>query len=268
METPLLKEMKSGLLLCIQFFTIIPYKKEIPWEKKTIQWCLLTFPLIGLIIGVIGWIQLWSLTTITPLSSLFVSFWILFYFVAISGGLHLDGWMDCSDAYFSYRDQDKRLEIMEDPRVGSFAVFSVLFLLGFRFLFIYELIQLNRALTFSAVLLIPVLSRGMVVFMLIKGKLAKDTGLAAAFQKGVSSHLFKVSALITLVIAASIGFFLHQIGVTILLLVASILFLIGFYSFCKKQFGGMNGDTLGALLEGGETFLWFVLWLLLYFVTA
>ncbi|UZM97281.1 adenosylcobinamide-GDP ribazoletransferase [Lysinibacillus sp. MHQ-1] len=31
------------------------------------------------------------------------------------------------DAYFSYRDRDKRLEILDDPRVGAFGVLSILF---------------------------------------------------------------------------------------------------------------------------------------------
>ncbi|GAJ13835.1 unnamed protein product, partial [marine sediment metagenome] len=32
--------------------------------------------------------------------------------------------------------------------------------------------------------------------------------------------------------------------------------------FAIKQFGGMTGDVLGAFIEGSETCLWLVIWLL------
>ena len=48
--------------------------------------------------------------------------------------------MDASDAFFSYRDRERRLEIMKDPRIGAFGVLRCLVLLSARFLFIYEII--------------------------------------------------------------------------------------------------------------------------------
>jgi adenosylcobinamide-GDP ribazoletransferase len=262
----MVNRMKNGLLLCIQFFTVIPYKKELPWERDTIEWCLRFFPIVGLLIGFFGWLQVGVLTAYTPLSTLFIAFWLMFYFIAITGGLHLDGWMDCSDAFFSYRSKEKRLQIMEDPRVGSFAVLSVIFLLGFRFLFIYELVNQSLAYVMIGVLIIPILSRTMVVGMLIKGKLAKNTGLAASFQKEVRAPIVKVVVLLTILLVGYLAFLLQNVWWSIVLITASLVFYLLFYTFCIKQFGGINGDTLGALLEGGETFLWFILWLLPYFV--
>jgi adenosylcobinamide-GDP ribazoletransferase len=262
----MINRMMKGFLLCIQFFTVIPYRKELPWERVTIEWCLRFFPIVGLLIGFVGWLQVWVLTAYTPLSTLFITFWLLFYFIAITGGLHIDGWMDCSDAFFSYRSKEKRLQIMEDPRVGSFAVLSVLFLLGFRFLIIYELVTQSLAYVLLGVLIIPILSRAMVVGMLVMGKLAKDTGLAASFQREVRAPIVKMVVLLTILLVGYLAFLLGSVWCSIVLLMASLVFYLLFYTFCKQQFGGINGDTLGALLEGGETFLWFILWLLPYFV--
>ncbi|MBM7661188.1 adenosylcobinamide-GDP ribazoletransferase [Bacillus mesophilus] len=258
--------MLSGFLLCIQFFTVIPYKKEIPWERKAIQWCLVFFPIVGLFIGLIGFLQYWLLITYTPFPVVFISLWILFYFIAITGGLHIDGWMDCSDAFFSYRDKEKRLQIMDDPRVGSFAVLSVIFLLAFRFLFLYEILNTSFILTAAGMLVIPVLTRGMVVYSLVNGKLSKHTGLAAAFQKEVKYKTVMWSSLVVILLLSMITISLPISFYSVTLVCAALLFHTVFYSFCLKQFGGINGDTLGALLEGGENFLWFILWLLLYFV--
>ncbi|MEK1830783.1 adenosylcobinamide-GDP ribazoletransferase [Priestia megaterium] len=38
--------------------------------------------------------------------------------------------------------------------------------------------------------------------------------------------------------------------------------------FYRSQFGGVTGDVIGATIEGGETFLWIILWLSHVFVTA
>jgi adenosylcobinamide-GDP ribazoletransferase len=260
--------MLSGFLLCIQFFTIIPYNKEIHWEKKAIQGCLVFFPIVGLLIGSIGFLQYWLLITYTPLPVVFISLWILFYFIAITGGLHLDGWMDCSDAFFSYRDKERRIQIMDDPRVGSFAVLSVIFLLAFRYLFLYEIFNQSFILSATGMLVIPILTRGMVVYSLVNGKLAKNTGLAAAFQKEVQSKTAVWSSFVVILLVSIMTLFLSISFYSVILVLAALIFLALFYSFCLKQFGGINGDTLGALLEGGETFLWFILWLLLYFVTG
>ncbi|WP_456278482.1 adenosylcobinamide-GDP ribazoletransferase [Bacillus sp. AK128] len=259
--------MLKGLLLCIQFFTIIPYNKEIAWERRTISWCLALFPFVGLLIGLVGFLQYWLLSTFTPFPTMFIALWIMFYFIAITGGLHIDGWMDCSDAFFSYRDRERRLEIMEDPRVGSFAVLSVLFLLAFRLLFLYDILNQSFSLGVAGLLLVPLLIRGMVVFMLVKGRLTRNKGLAAAFQKEALPIILPWTGAILLLLVIALSLLLPiSLFLSVVLVVASVVFGTLFYRFCVKQFGGINGDTLGALLEGGETFLWFVLWLLLYFV--
>lgn len=258
--------MLKGFLLCIQFFTIIPYKKEINWEKRTIEGSLLSLPLLGVLIGSLALLQYWFFQTYTPFSMVFVSLWLLFYFIAFTGGLHIDGWMDCSDAYFSYRDVEKRLQIMDDPRVGSFAVLSVIFLLGFRLLFMFEILFQSNMLAAIGLLIIPVLTRLNVVLMLVKGRLSKQTGLAAAFQKEVGARVFVWTFIFLILLTTTIPFFILHPVIAIILVLSSVMFLISFYFFCVRQFGGINGDTLGALLEGGETFLWFVLWLLLYYV--
>jgi adenosylcobinamide-GDP ribazoletransferase len=264
----MLSNVKNGFLLAMQFFTIIPYHKEIPWNDKTISWCLRLLPLIGLLIGLAGYLQVWMLIEFTAVSPLILSFWIMFFLIAITGGLHLDGWMDCSDAFFSYRNREQRLQIMDDPRVGSFAVLSVIFLLVFRYLFIYETILNSLSSAFLGILAIPILTRWMVVWLLLKGKLAKETGLAASFQKGVSPKTIKPITTMVFLLIVIIGFWQESLWILIAVVFAGLVYLLISFYFSKKQFGGITGDTLGATIEGGETFLWWIVWLSHFFVTA
>ena len=44
--------------------------------------------------------------------------------IILSGGFHMDGFLDATDAIFSRRDRDRKLEIMKDPHCGPFAVLS------------------------------------------------------------------------------------------------------------------------------------------------
>ena len=125
--------------MSIQFFTSIPIPYEVPMDRVHIEKAIKTFPLLGLLQGIFYTFLLYGLVQWTPFSSLAVAFFVWLALIFLTGGLHLDGWMDASDAFFSYRDRQKRLEIMKDPRIGAFGALSVIVLLSARFLFIYEI---------------------------------------------------------------------------------------------------------------------------------
>ncbi|MGM2749804.1 adenosylcobinamide-GDP ribazoletransferase, partial [Bacillus cereus group sp. Bce010] len=57
---------------------------------------------------------------------------LLSLWVAISGGLHLDGVMDLADALGSNQPVARRWEIMKDPVVGSFGMLALVFLLAWK----------------------------------------------------------------------------------------------------------------------------------------
>ena len=61
--------------------------------------------------------------------------------IVLTGGLHLDGWADTGDAFFSYRDREKRLEILEDPRLGAFGTMALVFLIVVKIALFNELLS-------------------------------------------------------------------------------------------------------------------------------
>ena len=174
--------------MSIQFFTSIPIPYEVPMDRDHIEKAIKTFPLLGLMQGIFYTFLLYGLVQWTPFSSLAVAFFVWLALILLTGGLHLDGWMDASDAFFSYRDKQKRLEIMKDPRIGAFGVLSVIVLLSARFLFIYEITLRAVDSTYVLIALIPFLSKSVMGILLIKVRAAKEDGLGTLFKKASTPY--------------------------------------------------------------------------------
>ncbi|WP_078553212.1 adenosylcobinamide-GDP ribazoletransferase [Bacillus alkalicellulosilyticus] len=256
----------NGFLFALQFLTIIPVPKEVPWDKRHAQASIVMYPLVGLLIGAIVAVFYYGFTEWFSLSPLFIAFFLLSLGVLLSGGLHLDGWMDVSDAVGSYRDVEKKHEIMKDSRVGSFAVLSVFFLLGWRLFFMYEVFLFSPHSLYYLIV-IPFLTKTMMGSNVIFAQPAKTEGLAYALQRYVHKRLF--GYFICYIVLTAVGsinisteFFYHWLILT----GSAFLFLVASIGFMKRQFNGMTGDTVGATAEGGETWLWMVVWILHYFV--
>ncbi|MFC7391938.1 adenosylcobinamide-GDP ribazoletransferase [Scopulibacillus cellulosilyticus] len=257
----------EGMIIALQFFTVIPIHQTIDLNIRNIRRAIQVYPIVGLFFGgcIIG--IYWLADVWTPFSHLALTCLLFTLFIVVSGGIHLDGWIDTSDAYFSYRDRDKRLEIMKDSRVGAFGVMSLLFILGWRLLFMYEgltAMSLSKLLLFAS---IPFLSRMAMAMLLVYSPLAKDEGLAAYFQRGCRKKdaiIFFIYIMIYLVIIGVIN--IKAFVCLLLLVICTGLFFFISYRFFKKNFGGITGDTLGASVEGAETFLWMILWLCRLFV--
>ncbi|MCH1626412.1 adenosylcobinamide-GDP ribazoletransferase [Fredinandcohnia sp. SECRCQ15] len=253
----------KGFLINLQFFTSIPIPIVIPMDRSHLKNAVRTFPLLGLFQGAIYSSLFYILIEWSLFSSLAIAFVIWLMTIVISGGIHLDGWMDASDAYFSYQDKEKRLEIMKDPRTGAFGVLSVIVLLSSRFLFLYEITLMSTADTYLLILLIPFFSKSVMGGLLLTVNGAKNEGLGAMFQKSATSRDLWVYCLyVTLVYIFCYRFILE-------LVILSAMTIVVFIILRKKivkWFSGITGDVIGASVEGTEWMLWMTVWLLHYFV--
>lgn len=251
-----MKSIFYGLALGIQFFTVIPLQKTLPMNRHTTTAMYGTFPLIGLCIGTATYGVLFSLLhfEFTPLFSAIL---LLLTSIVLTGGLHLDGWVDVSDAFFSYQDKEKRHAILEDPRTGAFGVISVVCLLLLKLAIIYEFIA-RQPEQLWLIIFIPLLARMSVVFFFLTVSTMKEKGIAYYFKENVSAKglwSWLVFYVITLVIVAV----MVKQFILIVCLVSTIVICYFLKRFVMKHFGGMNGDVLGALCEGMEVILWGIL---------
>ncbi|ADC51074.1 Cobalamin-5-phosphate synthase, CobS [Alkalihalophilus pseudofirmus OF4] len=255
-----IKNLVKGALLAFQLLTTIPIPMQLGWNERLARISVCFYPLTGLVLGGLLGGQAYLLVQYTNLSSLIIAAWLLTFTCIYSGALHLDGWADFSDAVFSRQSIDRKLEIMKDSRVGAFGVISLLFLLGWRFLFIYEVIE--ASLSVYWLILIPFLTRIIMGSQILLGSFARNNGMAAALKPAQTTSVKLV--FFSWVTAALIAFLTLDFTSVWLVLLA-LLFLIGWLRFSYKQINGITGDTIGAGTEGSETFLWAVLFVLYSF---
>ena len=253
----------TGILVHLQFFTSIPIRRELSLGKRQLKYVLQTFPILGLLQGGIYAGFLYTLQNFTPFSDLMITLFLWLLLIILSGGIHLDGWIDTSDAYFSYKDPEKRLEILKDPRVGAFGLLSVLVFLFVRFTVLYELIRIADSNLFWMIILIPFLGKAIMGIFLQTMPLARKEGMASFFQQGKSKSCWLIYSIYILLMGGTLLLFQSKLIVTyMILVVVMIISGILIAKSIKKNFTGITGDTLGASSEGMELLLWLTLWLL------
>lgn len=111
----------------VAFYTCLPVPHTWPLEFKGIaRWA----PLVGLLVGgILGLLDMGLTGAGTPI--LTRSVLVIVTWIALTGGLHLDGAMDTADG-LAVPDQDKRLEVMADSRTGAFGVMAAIVVLALK----------------------------------------------------------------------------------------------------------------------------------------
>jgi adenosylcobinamide-GDP ribazoletransferase len=200
------------------------------------------FPLVGLIIGAILAGLDFLLAPVLP--DLPATALVLVAWVALTGGLHLDGFVDCCDGLLVAKPAEQRLEIMKDSRVGAFGVIGVVCLLLVKFSALVTLAPGDRL---GWLLVVPTLSRWTMVWAAWRYPLARRDGFAAWFRAGLSWPHVLVAGSTALAVALLIGR-LAGLGSFAAIWLFTILFAI----WVQRRIPGLTGDVYGALNELAE----------------
>lgn len=245
-----MRAVMHGFLLALQFLSRLPVPVECPWNTETSRWAVRCYPLVGLLLG--GIVASVGLLLQAVLPTPLLALLLLSVWVALSGGLHLDGWMDVADAVGSNAPLEKRWAIMKDPHVGSFGILALVFLLLWKGALLLAVLDAGASLAWLP--LVIALARLGAVALLILLPAARPEGLAWAWKQ----HLERGDLLLALV-PLLLGFLLWPGWPW--LLVALIPFLFGYGLWARRAFNGINGDIVGAAIEGGELWLLLCVWL-------
>lgn len=234
--------MKKFIKNCIVAFSMyskIPMPK-INWNKENMCYAYAFFPLIGVCIGVLEWIwRKWC--DELSLSALLYAAVATVLPILITGGIHLDGFLDTTDAIASYAPREKKLAILKDPHTGAFSIIylGVLLLLDFGFWGQAT----NRIFTIAMYLVPFVMARCIGALLVLRLPSATGGGTAHTFSQS-SDWKTIVVLIIWMVLSAALLIWAYAMNVFIILLLASIV-VFGLSKYFKREFGGITGDLAG-----------------------
>lgn len=100
----------KSMVIAFSMYSKIPMP-HLELDEKDMKYVMGFFPLIGLITGtlVYGWIYAGKILYVPDISRTLV---LIILPVIITGGIHVDGYMDTCDALNSYGDREKKLAIL------------------------------------------------------------------------------------------------------------------------------------------------------------
>lgn len=227
-----------ALGMCQSMFCALPFPWH-GWEEKARDRMLLCLPLIGLEIGLIWWGLVW-LCDYFALPQLLRSLVLCAAPYLLTGFMHLDGFMDVTDAVRSYRSLERRREILKDSHVGSFSVIGVVLAILCQFA---ASACLSSGMDMRALILIPVVSRCCSVLAI---------GLLPPMQTSQYAQRQPHVALPRLTLALALGFgFWMGMKTGLALLSCALGFALALLR-AYRSLRGMNGDISGYCLTLGE----------------
>lgn len=227
----------DSILASVRFLTVLP----VPMGQRTVELhagvTTAAFPVVGLVIGLL--LLPLAFLPVEPFvrSALIFSAWI-----AVTGGLHEDGWIDAMDASLPPVDRQRRLEILKDPRVGAHGLTAMLCLVLLRY---GALISVPPAALVAA----PVVGRWAMVLSLAVFPRLRGQGLGAVFADGARPF---AATILTGGILAALAAVVSSAWPAVVWLVGTMAGLM-MGRFLTARLGGLNGDGHGAVGLLAET---------------
>ena len=276
----------TGFLMTWGNFCSLPCPVK-RWDDNCKSLMLGFLPTIGLVIGLL-WSGIYVGLVYLSFPFLVVSFILAFLPFSLCGFMHMDGFMDCSDAIMSRRPLEERQRILKDTHTGAFAVISAVFMILGYFAFIST--AASMGMDFVNIVIITVLSRSIAgLEVLLSRPLGSsqyatlaDSSVSEADETGETSAADEADVteetdmteeaaetkqkptaatkkqgiillIIQLIIYTASGFLASSFYPSTALVYGAVV--IGTFiaiTYAKKQLGGMSGDIAGYGIVWGE----------------
>lgn len=233
-----MKLLKS-MIIAFSIYSKIPVP-QFAWKEEDMEYMMCFFPWIGGVIGLVfyGWLALCEKVQIGALCRACVAVAIP---LIISGGFHVDGYMDTMDAFHSYQSREKKLEILKDSHIGAFAAIMLMLYYLIDLAALSEVVTGKAAFAVAAVFFLARCLSGIGVVTL---KSAKKEGLLYTFASGAQKKRVRLALYVQLT-----GCIALMVAVSgIYGIVAAVTGVLCFFYFKWKSYrelGGITGDTAG-----------------------
>lgn len=228
--------MKAFLLL-VSFFTRIPMS-GVEYSDELYSRGVKLFPLVGIIIGLFTALPFF----LFPMASRGIrAILVVVCYLAISGGIHLDGLADSMDGLLSGRPKGRMLEIMKDSRIGSFGVIGLI---------IYFMIFYQTASEVGSLVIVfmPFIGKSCAVYVAGLSEYARpESGMGTVF---LNEHR-PINSYFIFLINIAIAVFLFGISGAVWAFITFLFAHMLMRWICIK-IDGMTGDTIGLVVESTQ----------------
>lgn len=234
-----------AIITAFSCFSRIPMP-HIDWDKADMRYMMAAFPLVGAVIGACLW--LWgALCAHAGLTPVMRGAGIALIPIAISGGIHMDGFADVVDALSSHASPERKREILKDPHAGAFAAMGVSGHLIATVALSSELDPTRMA----AVAAIPVISRCLSGLATVSLRTSSEEGMLAAERTSADGRTVRMvlCGLLACVVAVLAW---QEPPAAVVLPAVAALALWRVWRMACREFGGMSGDVAGFYLQVAE----------------
>ena len=237
-----------SLVASIIFYTSIPmpYVENLEFAGVA-RFATLIGVMIGALLGLFDIVANFLGMSVLTRSALVVAIWI-----AITGGLHLDGAMDTADG-LAVTDNQRRLEVMTDSATGAFGAMAAIVVILLKTAALTE-IQENR---WSIIIAACAWGRWGQILAIQRYDYLKPTGKGAFHKQAIRSYKDVLPAIFLVLSLSCVKPIFSQFSQNTLLTSASMIIAgitISFFTgaWFNYKLGGHTGDTYGAVVEWTE----------------
>jgi len=225
---------RTGFIGAVQFLTRIPVHRDTAADTAaTVIW----FPVVGALVGALAGGIVAGLGHLVP-AAVAAAVGVLAG-VLVTGAFHEDGLADTADAVAGGATQERRFEILKDPRHGTYGVAA---LCGSIVLRIVAVATLGPAAAFAGLVAAHTLGRGAAVATMGALPVARPDGLGADYARSVSTGRAVATTLLAVAIAAlATGWWVGP------LVLAAVVGAVAVTLLARRAFGGLIGDVLGTI---------------------
>lgn len=241
----------ASLAIAFATYSRIPTPR-VEWSQENRRYSLCFFPLIGAAIGgaLAAWLWLCDALCLGALLRGAVGAGIP---LLITGGIHMDGFMDTCDALSSWQTKERRLEILKDSHVGAFAVMGCCAYL----LLAAGLLGEARAQDAPMLAMVFVASRALSAATSVALPSARPDGMLGSMTQRAKRRAILASSAVY--VAACVGLWAAAGGALALLCAGTAALCALYYRrMANREFGGVTGDLAGWLLQTTELALFAV----------
>ena len=237
--------MKSLLASCAIAFST--YSKipmpQVEWNEENMRHTLAFFPLVGAAVGLAFW-GVDALCSLLQVGTLLRAALRTAVPIAVTGGIHLDGYCDTIDALASRASRERKLEILKDSSAGAFAVIwcGVWFVLTFALM-----AELESVSTLAACFVLSRTASALAVEQLPPAR--PNAGMGAALKARNRTPQWVLFLYLFLYFSA-IPWLNQAAGLAAG--AAAAVFFQYYKSMALRQFGGFTGDLAGWFLQVTE----------------